>query len=65
MVKIIRGSHETKVTKGAYENIFKPLGYTLVKEEKPRTPAKADEPNKNREPAKADEFKGKGKKQED
>lgn len=64
MVKIIRGNHETKVTKGAYENIFKPLGYTLVenkKKEMPKNSIKNDELGE----AKNDEFKGKGKKQED
>lgn len=30
MVKIKRGNHETIVSMGSYENIFKPLGYTLI-----------------------------------
>lgn len=34
MVKIKRGEHETMVSMGSYESIFKPLGYTLVEEKK-------------------------------
>lgn len=30
MVKIKRGNHETIVSMGSYENIFKPLGYVLI-----------------------------------
>lgn len=38
MVKIKKGNHETIVSMGSYENIFKPLGYTLasVKVEEPK-----------------------------
>lgn len=45
MVKIKRGNHETLVSMGSYETIFKPLGYTLAvsnKVEEPKEePAKA------------------------
>lgn len=34
MVKIRKGQHETMVSMGSYENIFKPLGYELVEENK-------------------------------
>ena len=34
MVKIRRGEHETMVSMASYENIFKPLGYTLVENKK-------------------------------
>ena len=37
MVKIKRGDHETTVSNGSYETIFKPLGYTLVEEKKVET----------------------------
>lgn len=74
MVKIKRGEHEIKVTKGAFINMFKPLGYTLVNEkknEKKPEPVKndksvTDEVNNNAEPVKNDKFnKGKGEKQGD
>lgn len=57
MVKIRKGNHETLVSKGAYESIFKPLGYTLAE-------VKKEMPKKNDEPV--NDFKGKNnKKQED
>ena len=31
MLKIIKDNNEKIVTKGAYENIYKPLGYIIVK----------------------------------
>lgn len=34
MVKIRKGQHETTVSMGSYENIFKPLGYEIVEEKK-------------------------------
>ena len=37
MVKIKRGDHETTVSNGSYETIFKPLGYTLVEDKKVET----------------------------
>ena len=59
MVKIIRGSHEIKVSQKSFKNIFEPLGYTLV-EEKKVIKAKNNEPDKKIE----NPQKG-GKKQED
>lgn len=56
MVKIEKGEHKTSVTIGAYESIFKPLGYTLVEEKK-----KIEIPKVKVNEA----FKGKNKKQED
>lgn len=34
MVKIKRGDHETKVSMDSYNTVFKPLGYTLIEENK-------------------------------
>ena len=58
MVKISRGDHEIVATMGAYENIFKPLGYTLVK-------AKKEEVEVIEEKKPEMPKKGKNKKQED
>lgn len=69
MVKIRKGNHEIKVTMGAYENTFKPLGYTLVEEKKQfykNEIQKITVKNENNT-LKSDDntFKGKNKKQED
>lgn len=65
MVKIVRGDHKTKVTMVAYENIFKPLGYTLVEEKKKREIPKVKDTEPVKDTELVNEAKGKGKKQED
>lgn len=42
MVKIRRGEHETMVSMASYESIFKPLGYTLIEENKVEIPIKVE-----------------------
>lgn len=46
MVKIRRGEHETMVSMASYENIFKPLGYDLVEDNKVEIPKKEKIPEK-------------------
>lgn len=38
MVTISKGNEKIIVTKGAYEQLFKPLGYTIVSKPKPVEP---------------------------
>jgi hypothetical protein len=33
MIKIVKDNNEKVVTKGAYENFYKPLGYEIVKDQ--------------------------------
>lgn len=35
MIKIIKENNEKTVTKGAYENFYKPLGYIIVNDKQP------------------------------
>lgn len=35
MIKIIKENNEKTVTKGAYENFYKPLGYIIVDDKQP------------------------------
>lgn len=70
MVKIKRDSHEIKVSKKSFKNVFEPLGYTLVgenkKKEKPEIKVEKAEPvKKTEEVVEKFDIKGKGKKQED
>lgn len=34
MVKVVKDNHMVRVTRGAYEDIYEPLGYTIVGEKK-------------------------------
>lgn len=63
MVKIKRENHELAVTIGAFKDIFEPLGYTLVTENKNKY--KNEMPKIKTGEIGKTENKGKGKKQED
>lgn len=65
MVKIRRGEHETMVSMASYESIFKPLGYTLIEENKVETPKEVETPKKASMPKTSTVDNKKKKKQEE
>lgn len=34
MIKVVKNGHTVSVTRGVYEDIYKPLGYSIVSEKK-------------------------------
>lgn len=64
MIKITNSTETKTVTKGAYENFYKPLGFTVVNDGKPITKAevkeiKKDFDNENKEIKESLEDNGK------
>ena len=62
MIKIIKENNEKTVTKGAYENFYKPLGYIIVNDKKTKKKEveikKSEELDKDKETQKkTKEFK--------
>lgn len=65
MVKIRRGEHETMVSMASYESIFKPLGYTLIEENRVETSKEVETPKKVSMPKTSTAENKKKKKQEE
>lgn len=60
MIKIVKNNDEKVVTKGAYENFYKPLGYEIYKETLTKSEVKIDDDRKDegeKKTSKAVEFK--------